>query len=285
MITASGLVVRFGRSTVLDDVALTVADGRVTGIVGPNGSGKSTLLRALLGAVRPAAGRVEIDGVHTRRAGRRWIAGRVAFLGQHQHPDPALRVVDEVALGLLGRPRERRRPPAGRDDTVVRALERVGLLDRAGARMSELSGGERQRVAVARVLVQAAPHVLLDEPTNHLDVRHRLELLALLPDLAPTALVVLHDLDLADRVCDDLVLLDRGRVVSHGPPDTVLRADVLDPVYRVSSTVHRTPGWVHLDFRLPTTDPSPRSSPSPTPRPSSPTSARATPTRKASATP
>lgn len=262
MITASGLAVRYGRTTVLDGVDLTVANGRVTGIVGPNGSGKSTLLRALLGAVRPAAGRVEIDGVDTRRAGRRWIAGRVAFLGQHQQPDPALRAVDEVALGLLGRPRTTRRNSFdGADRAVTRALDRVGLLDRAGARMSQLSGGERQRVAVARVMVQAAAHVLLDEPTNHLDVRHRLELLDLLGELAPTVVVVLHDLDLADRVCDDLVLLDRGRVAAHGPPRTVLRAGVLDPVYRVSTTVHRAPGHVHLDFRLPTTTPAPTPTP------------------------
>lgn len=260
MITASGLVVRYGRSTVLDGVDLTIADGRVTGIVGPNGSGKSTLLRALLGAVRPAAGQVLVDDTDIRRTGRRWIAERIAFLGQHQQPDPALRVVDEVALGLLGRPRVRRAATrragavAGTDVAVTRALERVDLLDRATARMGQLSGGERQRAAVARVLVQAAPHVLLDEPTNHLDVRHRLELLEMLTELAPTVVVVLHDLDLADRVCDDLVLLDRGRVVAHGKPETVLQAAHLDPVYRVSTTVTRTSGAVHLDFRLPARD-------------------------------
>ncbi|MBB2975550.1 iron complex transport system ATP-binding protein [Microbacterium endophyticum] len=248
MITAGGVAVRFGRREVLSGIDLAVCPGTVTGIVGPNGSGKSTLLRAMLGAVPVSAGRVLLDGRDLRRVPRRSIAQRVAFVGQNVGGDPALRVADEVALAGIARGRG----GASFDLDVAQALDAVGLGDRAQSALGTLSGGERQRVSIARAIAQNAEIVLLDEPTNHLDVRHRLELAAMLRDIAPTVVIVLHDLDLAAHVCDHVVVLNEGRVAAAGSADEVLVPAVLDEVYGVEVVTTQGEGGVRsLTFRLP----------------------------------
>lgn len=251
MIRADGVVVAYGARRVLDGVDLAVRPGTVTGVVGPNGCGKTTLVRALLRAVRLAAGRVEVDGHDLTTRSRLWLARRVAYVGQHPEPDPALTVADEVGLGVLVRTGALV-GGARHDAAVVAALEAVGLADLATAPLARLSGGELQRVGLARAIAQGAEHVLLDEPLNHLDVRHRLEVLELLPRIAPAVLVVLHDLELAARHCDEVLLLDRGRVVASGPPGEVLVPDLLERTYDVR--VHRVAdpdGHPHFAFTLP----------------------------------
>ncbi|MFV0253975.1 MAG: ABC transporter ATP-binding protein [Beutenbergiaceae bacterium] len=251
MIDAGGVVVRYAAHTALDRVDFTARTGRVTGIVGPNGSGKSTLLRALLRTVPLAAGSVRIDGDDQRHRSRRWIARRVAFVSQHAAPDPALLVVDEVALGGLARRGVRVTAGASFDADVARALDLVGLSGLAGRRLGTLSGGELQRVALARALAHDAPHVLLDEPTNHLDLHHQLELITLLRSLEATVIVVMHDLNMVARCCDDVMALDAGRVVASGTTEQVLVPEVLDRIYRVrSSRLKNDRGGTTLDFAL-----------------------------------
>lgn len=251
MIRADGVVVAYGDRRVLDGVDLAVRPGEVTGVVGPNGCGKTTLLRAVLRAVRLTAGRVEVDGQDVATRSRRWLARRIAYVGQHAEPDPALTVADEVGLGSLVRTGALV-TGARHDRDVVEALDLVGLADLATVPLAQLSGGERQRVGIARAIAQRAEHVLLDEPLNHLDVRHRLEVLALLPSIAPAVLVVLHDLELAARHCDQVLLLDRGRVVGCGSPQEVLVPAVLGRVYGVRvQQVVGPDGLLHLGFTLP----------------------------------
>ncbi len=252
MIEAEHLTVRLGGKTVVDAVDLVARDGEVLGIVGPNGSGKSTLLRALMGVQQAAGGHVRIDGTDIAHATRRWIARRVSFVGQMLDPDPTLRVGEEVALGAIARQGSWRAQSRRTEASALTALRTVGLDDRAADVTANLSGGERQRVAIARSILHGADHALLDEPTNHLDIRHRLELIALLRTIAPTVVVVLHDLELAARCCDAVVLLDAGRVVASGAPAQVLAPTHLDAVYDVRTHVLPTPaGSLHLSFDLP----------------------------------
>lgn len=249
MITAGGLVVDLGGHRALAGVDLAARTGRITGIVGPNGSGKSTLVRCLVGARRPTAGTVTLDGADLRHRSRRWIADRVAFVGQRVDPDPALRVCDEVALGAGS---AGLRGAGAIDRRVAEALDTVNLLPHALTPIARLSGGELQRVALARAVAHGADYAVLDEPTNHLDIRHRLEIGALLRHIAPTVIVVLHDLELAARVCDDIVVLDAGRIVAAGQAATTLTPENLDPVYDVQTFTLTTPaGETSLAFRLP----------------------------------
>lgn len=251
MIEAIDLRVDVGGRTVLDGIDLGVGEREVVGVVGPNGSGKSTLLRALIGVRPPARGTVRIDGVDVRSASRRWIARRAAFVGQMVDPDPALSVADEVSLGGLATHGAWRAQGRSFRPRIERALATVGLVGAIDVPLAELSGGERQRVQLARAMVHGADYALLDEPTNHLDVRHRLELLELLPHVARSVIVVLHDLELAARACDRILLLSEGRVAAFGRPHEVLRPELLDPVYGVRTRVSADDdGRPRLSFSL-----------------------------------
>ncbi|PPF60255.1 histidinol phosphatase [Clavibacter michiganensis] len=259
MIEAEAVTVRIGRRVLLDDVSFTAQTGAVTGIVGPNGSGKTTLLRALVRATPLSSGRISLDGNDLRIRPRRWIARHVAEVGQRSEPDPSLRIVDEVSLGGLAEHGVLRSGGSAFDDKIADALDAVELSHRAFDRLSTLSGGELQRVALARALAHGASHVLLDEPTNHLDIRHRLEIVSLLRRIAPTVVIVLHDLDLAAEVCDHVVVLHRGRVAGAGRPADVLLPLLLDEVYDVTTHTYQGPdGRARLSFSLPSPNPSPR---------------------------
>ncbi|WP_432547437.1 ABC transporter ATP-binding protein [Kineococcus sp. SYSU DK004] len=249
MIRAEGVGFAYSGTAVLDGVDVTVADGRVLGLVGPNGSGKTTLLRALHGALVPSRGRVLLDGADVTRLRARDVARRVAVVVQEHGGDLPLLVSDVVLMGRAPHRSAFSRTSAADHRTAADALARVGALHLAGRRLSGLSGGEKQRVLVARALVQEAAHLLLDEPTNHLDVRYQHEVLDLVRSLvhgsrdaggagdqggARSAVVVLHDLNLALRYCDDVAVLHRGRLVAAGAPADVLVPAVLAPVYEVS---------------------------------------------------
>ena len=224
----------------LDGVTLRVEPGEVVGLIGPNGAGKSTLLRLFTRQLAPASGRVLLDGRELERFGRFELARRVALVSQEPEVPVGFTVAETVAMGraphvgLLG-------APGPEDERVVAAaLAATGMLPLAGRRVETLSGGERQRAVFARALAQEPAYLLLDEPTNHLDLRYQVELLAYARAQAAAGvgvLAVLHDLNLAARACDRLVLLSAGRVAAAGPPAEVLRPELLAATYRAAVDV------------------------------------------------
>jgi iron complex transport system ATP-binding protein len=236
-IAAEGLTWSVGGRDVVRGVSLETSPGETVGLVGPNGSGKSSLLRCLAGLRTPDAGSVTYDGRDVRGWGARRRAHRVAFVEQAVDVQSELRVAEVVGLGRT----PFRSSWAGADATdravVAAALERVGLTDLADREWKALSGGERQRAHLARALAQRPRAVLLDEPTNHLDVKHQLALLELLSASRQTVLVALHDLSLAARFCDRLLLLHDGRLVAAGPPAEVLTPGLLAEVFAVDAEV------------------------------------------------
>ncbi|MCV7202375.1 histidinol phosphatase [Mycolicibacterium peregrinum] len=230
--------VRWTRSgrVVLDGVTVDPAPGSTVGLLGPNGSGKSSLLRLLAGIDRPDSGVVQLDGRDLHRMSRRAVARRVAMVGQHADTDLDIAVRDVVRLGRI--------PHSsvfggGGDDTaaVAAALSATGLDGMADRLWHTLSGGERQRVQIARALAQEPSELLLDEPTNHLDIAHQLEILALIRTLDVTAVVALHDLNLAAMFCDHVVMLSAGRVVAAGSPVEVLTEELVAGVYGVQCRI------------------------------------------------
>lgn len=248
MIDAVGVGVVLGGRQVLTDVSVSTT-AHVTGIIGPNGSGKSTLLKAMVATLAVNSGSVRVDGVAVTGMTRKQIARRVAVVEQSPPSDLELCVFDTVALGRL--PWQGLWPQASRsdDERVADALNSVGLTEHAGMSLAALSGGERQRVLLARALVQGADHLLLDEPTNHLDIRYQHEILALARERAERVVVVLHDVNLAARYCDEVVVLDQGRVIASGPPRKALRPALLEAVWGVR-TEHLTTsdGYLHIAF-------------------------------------
>ncbi len=226
---------RYGRTPVLDDVSFSTRPDEVLGLVGPNGSGKTTLLRLLHGALRPDAGSVRFAGREVAAVPRREMARNVAVVVQEPPGDLELSVAETVLMGRLPHRRLFDRGAAADEALAVEALDRVGALHLADRGLTELSGGERQRVLMARALVQQARCLLLDEPTNHLDVGFAHQLLALVRDLGLPTIVVLHDLNLAARYCDRIVLLANGRVLAHGAPAAVLTPERVSAVYGVGA--------------------------------------------------
>lgn len=232
----------------LSGVDFTVAPGSTLGLIGPNGSGKTTTLRTILAAQSASAGRVTVEGVPTSGLSARELARRLAAVLQDEASVLPLTVWDTV---LLGRSVHRTSFQRYRDEDVRitrAALARTGVSALAERSVLELSGGERQRVLIARALAQQAPCLLLDEPTNHLDVRYQHEILSLVAGLDTTTVIVLHDLNLAARYCDQLVLLDRGRVAASGAPSDVLTPAVLERVYRIRARRIDDDGIAQLSF-------------------------------------
>ncbi len=234
MIAATGIDLRLGAVDVLSGAQLCTRPGQVVGLIGPNGSGKSSLLRCLYGMLRPDRGAVLIGDEPIESLSQRSIARAVAVVTQDAAADGIGITVGEFVL--LGRHVHRGDHQGFTDDdrrVTLEALELVNLSGFAERNLQELSGGERQRVMIARCVAQQSPVMLLDEPTNHLDVRYQHEVLTLVRSLEMDTIVVLHDLNLASRYCDHLVLLDQGRVVHQGSPGEVLLSDVLEPVYGI----------------------------------------------------
>ncbi|WP_462417395.1 ABC transporter ATP-binding protein [Kytococcus sp. Marseille-QA3725] len=245
-----GLEVRRGERAVVRGVGLQVPSGTVTGLLGPNGSGKSTLLRAVTGIQAVHAGQVLLDDTPVTALGRRELARRVAVMAQEHSEEFDLPVLEMVLLGRIPHGRGFGRDSAADLELAGSCLEQVGASHLADRMFSRLSGGERQRVLFARALTQETPVLVLDEPTNHLDVAHQLELLDLVRAAGRTVLVALHDLNLAARSCDAVGVLVDGVLVAHGPPDDVLRPDLVRTGFGVESTpvAHPRTGRTHLLF-------------------------------------
>lgn len=244
------LCVDRGTRRVLDGVDLTAPPGTVVGVVGPNGCGKSTLLRTLLRILRPASGSVSVDGTDVAAMSPRQLARTAAAVLQDETGDFDLRVRDVVAMGRAPYKRMFQSDNAADEAAITEALmlvDAVALTDRAFAL---LSGGERQRILVARALAQRPRLLVMDEPTNHLDVRHQFDVLKLPARLGVTAVIALHDLNLAAHYCDQIVVLRDGAPVCAGPPADILTAALIADVWGVAGSVgpHPRTGRPHVRF-------------------------------------
>ncbi len=237
-----GVTTSLGGVRVLDDVSATVESGSLVGLVGPNGAGKTTLLRTANATLAPDAGTVTVGDEDVHDLSSKAVSRRVATVPQDAAMSFEFSVREIVEMG-----RYPHRSRFGRPDdehVVEAALERAQVADLADRSITEVSGGERQRVLLARALAQDAPVLLLDEPTASLDVHHQVRTLELVRDLVDdgrTAVAAIHDLTLAGRYCDDLVVLDGGRVLDAGPPADVLTGPALQAAFGEGAVAARHP--------------------------------------------
>jgi iron complex transport system ATP-binding protein len=237
-LTAQDVSVTLGGRAVLKDISLSLSSGHLVALVGPNGAGKTTLLRALAGLV-PCSGAIQAGGDALSSLALRERARRFAYLPQGHIVHWPLPARDIVALG---------RYPHGATDparltvrdaeAVQRAMQATDALQFSDRRVTELSGGERSRVALARVFAVEAPVILADEPTSSLDPRHQIDVMKTLrsaADKGALVLVVTHDLGLAARFADTILVLSDGRLVSQGTPAQALSEQVMAEVFRISA--------------------------------------------------
>ena len=241
-ISAQNLSYQIQAETLLDSVDLHADQGQLVGLIGPNGAGKSTLLRAISGILNYREGTVRLDGDDLKSLSSRDIAAGLALIPQIA---PYTHGFTSMELVLMGRyPHLGRFQIEGKeDDRIARDAMRLTRTEQFADRtLDTLSGGERQRVFVSRALAQQPRVLLLDEPTSNLDVLHQLKVLDLVRQLIDdglTAVAAIHDLNMAARYCDRLVLLKNGRVLAEGSPEEVLVPETIRSAFGVRAAVYR----------------------------------------------
>jgi iron complex transport system ATP-binding protein len=235
-LAARGLVVQIGQRRTLDALTAAFAPGEVTCVVGPNGAGKSTLMACLAGLRKPTAGEVRLGGAPILRMAAAARARRIGFLPQTAEIAWPLEAWALVALG---------RTPWGGGSTaadqaaIAAAMQATGCADLAHRRIDTLSGGERARVLIARALAGEPEWLLADEPLTGLDPGHQIDACALFRKLAREdgrgVVLTLHDLPLALRLADRVLVLAEGAVLASGPPDAALTPEVIRRAYGVEA--------------------------------------------------
>ncbi|HJJ54966.1 MAG TPA: ABC transporter ATP-binding protein [Methanocorpusculum sp.] len=229
--------------TVIDDLSLAVENGGFIGIIGPNGCGKTTLLKSMTRVLKPASGVVYIDGKDLSAYDPKEFARIVGCVSQMTDTAFSFSVRDVVMMGrhpYLGK----LKPVSEEDCRIVdEAMNYTKVAHLRNRLITELSGGERQRVLIAKTMAQQPKILLLDEPTNHLDVCHQIDILQLLRMLTPkiTVVCVLHDLNLASCYCDQLILMNNGKIEAIGTPAEVLTPKRIQDVFSVRMLISPHP--------------------------------------------
>ncbi|HBK69938.1 MAG TPA: ABC transporter [Firmicutes bacterium] len=253
-ITVEELSFEYGEKRVLSNLSFTVSNKGFTGIIGPNGSGKTTLLRCIDKTLIPNNGRITLNGKDLSGLNIRTLARLMGVVPQKWEANFSFTAQEVVMMGrfphLKPFARERREDwEIGRE-----AMQATNTWELADRPIAEMSGGELQRVIIAQALAQTPRILLLDEPTSHLDINYSLEICELLRKLVRTKdltiLAVFHDLNLASRYCDALVLLKEGKVFAQGAPEEVLTAENLETVFGVKTIIQQETytGKPHIFF-------------------------------------
>lgn len=248
----------YGDSLILKNITFNVREGEFLSIIGPNGSGKSTLLKTLNRLTQIKNGSILIDNINIEEYKSKDLAKKIALVPQDTTMDYEFTVEDVVAMG--------RHPYKGRferenqedKDIVYEAMEMTNTLKLKDRLITEISGGERQRVFIAKALSQKTNIIFLDEPTSHLDINHQMDVLNLLKKLNKdrnlTIVLVIHDINMAARYSDEIILLNHGIIQGKGSPDEVITADNLEAAYNINVIVEKskytnTPYLIPIEVR------------------------------------
>jgi iron-chelate-transporting ATPase len=241
----SGVDFSIGDRLLLQSISLDIAPGQVVGLIGHNGSGKTSLMRLLARLHQPTRGTIHFDGAPLESWPHRRFAQQVAHLPQYTPSTDGLQVRELVALGRYPWHGALGRVTADDHARVEEAMAWTDVARYADRAVDSLSGGERQRVWLAMLIAQNSRCVLLDEPTSALDISHQIEVLGLIRSLCEkrgmTAIVVLHDVNMATRFCNELISLRSGKVLMQASPAEIMRPDSLEAIYGVPMGVLTDP--------------------------------------------
>ncbi|WP_245676957.1 ABC transporter ATP-binding protein [Nocardia acidivorans] len=244
-LAAENVTLGYGDRVIVDGLTLDIRPGVITTVIGPNGCGKSTLLRSLGRLLKPREGRIVLDGKAISSLKTRDIARMIGMLPQTPLAPEGLTVADLVARGRHPHQSWLRQWSADDEAEVTLALTQTGIADLADRALDELSGGQRQRAWISMALAQGTDILLLDEPTTYLDLAHSLEVLDLVDrlhaDFGRTVVMVLHDLNLAIRYSDQLVVMRAGKIVAQGTPGDIITAELLLEVFGLRAEVLEDP--------------------------------------------
>ncbi|OIN97210.1 hypothetical protein AUJ66_04055 [Candidatus Desantisbacteria bacterium CG1_02_38_46] len=239
------LVCGYDGEEVIKGLSFSVQSGEFLGILGPNGAGKTTLFRAITGVLKHSSGKIYYQEKELLEIPAREIAREIAVLPQILEISFSFSVEEFVRMGRFSH-RGRLEGFRKEDEIAVeKAMETTGILNLKSRSVNQLSGGERQRVLLAQALAQEPSLLLLDEPTAHLDISHQVEICDLIKNLnrekSLTVIMVLHDLNLASDYCDQLILINKGKLYKIGPPEEVLTYQIIEEVYKTTVVVRQNP--------------------------------------------
>ena len=241
---------QIGDAVILENANLYAEKGSFIGVIGPNGSGKSTLLRHIYRAIMPPQKCVYINGKEVESMSYRSVAQQVTVMRQENSTDFDFSILDMVLMGRAPYRKLYQRDTAEDKRIALHALAFMGMEKLAHRSFFTLSGGEKQRVLIARSLAQEADILVLDEPTNHLDVHYQWLLMDIVKGLGKTIIAVFHDLNLACSFCDELFVLNHGKIVAQGKPRDVCTQKLLEEVFRVKTKLFTMDdGKLHIVFK------------------------------------
>lgn len=244
IISIKDLTFSYGRVPVLKNINMELRQGEVLAVVGPNGAGKSTLLKCMNKLLEPQNGSIWLGGKNLKKMNRETVARYLGYVPQKSDNLFPFTVFDMVLIGRS--PQMNWRCSKADLAKVLQALQLLGIEDLAMRNFNQLSGGQQQKVTIARALAQEAEVLLLDEPTSNLDILHQLETIELVRDLAQqgklSAIISVHDLNLAARYADAVIMLKQGKIVASGKPFSVLTPETIADVYNVEVVVREEMG-------------------------------------------
>ena len=252
MIEIQNVCAGYYDTEVLHNINVTLERGKVTVIVGPNGCGKSTLLKSLIRLNHHSSGNILVNGTNIEHYNSKRLAKEIAYLPQNRNV-PEIAVLKMVLHGrfpYLSYPRRYKKEDI---EKATEALRWAGIEDLAEKNMSSLSGGTRQKVYIAMAIAQDTPVILMDEPTSFLDISHQLRLMELAKELAKkgkAVVLVLHDLSLAMRIADVMVVMKEGRILQIGTPKEIYRENVLQEAFDVKTIQVETENGIQYLFVL-----------------------------------
>lgn len=244
-LTMADVAYSAGTRPILSGIDLQLETGRIYGLVGPNGSGKSTLMKLLARQTAPTSGTLAMEGRPAATWGGRAFARNIAYMPQFTPATDGMTVRELVSLGRFPWHGTLGRFTKADSAMVEEAMASTDLADFADRTVASMSGGERQRAWIAMMLAQNARCLLLDEPTSALDLAHQAAILSLVQSLSHerglTVVIVLHDINLASRYCDEIIALNLGRIIARGTPASIMQAEMLETIFGIGMGVFSHP--------------------------------------------
>ncbi|HEY8363717.1 MAG TPA: ABC transporter ATP-binding protein [Tissierellaceae bacterium] len=231
------------KEKIIDNISFKIDEGKFVSLIGPNGSGKSTILKLLNHLYYPWEGRILIDNQDINSFKKKELARKVSFVPQNTLIDFDFTVEDIVLMGRY--PYKKRFEKYNEKDyeVVYEALKSTNTFGIKDKYITEISGGERQRVIIAKALAQETPIILLDEPTSHLDLNHQIEILNLLKKLnrekKTTIIIAIHDINLALRYSDEIIIINSGKIIDNGKPEKVITEENIEKVYNIKVAIEK----------------------------------------------
>jgi iron complex transport system ATP-binding protein len=249
-LAVTNVSISLNQQDILHQVSIAAEKKELVGILGPNGSGKSTLLKSIYRFLKPDAGIISLNGENIYQLSSRQTARQMAVVRQESPVEFDFIVQEIVAMGRSPHKSLLERDTENDRKIIAQALNRVGMESFSERNYATLSGGEKQRVLIARALAQQAKIFVLDEPTNHLDIYYQLEIMDIVKTLNITVIAALHDLNIAAAYCDRLFVINAGKIVAQGTPQTVLNPSLIYDVFGVESEVviHPVTDKPHIIF-------------------------------------